>query len=364
MNYLSRLSMIFAGIGICLVANATGDDCCPTFYNDCCYDTSCCDRGWSIEAGYIFWKARRTQFPFSGHIVSNPFGATFNGIPVDSDSYRINIVQTDYDWDHGFRVALGYGCCEDWELLGRYTYFSACGSRSLGNPLVDTDSVFANLIDRSLSDSANLNGDFDGGVVDAASEKIDLCLHVADFDYRKTECYCNLKVTYVGGLRFSYIDQDQSILYSNTEGANTDTYNISIKTNMWGVGPQAGSEIYYPICSDKFSLYGRGTLSLLLGCFDLSRRDEAFNDPNDIEIRCYEHDYYIMVPVLELGVGFNYQWCNWSLRFGYEFLNWFNTYQHIDFPGWDDIDDETAQVRFIDGNLSFDGLFVEIRRCF
>ena len=49
----------------------------------------------------------------------------------------------------------------------------------------------------------------------------------------------------------------------------------------------------------------------------------------------------------------------WSIRAGYEFANWFNTYQHLDVAGFDDIDDNTTPVRSDRGDPSFDGWFVD-----
>lgn len=347
-------------------AQENNNDCtkCCQCQNTC--PTNCENKGFSFELGYIFWQTHLAQLPFSGDIISNPFGATIGGVTVETESHQINITDNEHDWDHGFRIAVGYGCCQDWEVIGRYTYFSASGSKSLGDASVDSGAIYANLHDRSLADNAGLNTEFDDGKVDFASEKLSLQLHIADIEYQNTCKYCNYSMTYSGGIRFASIDQERNVLYINEEPvADRDTYTIDMDSEMRGFGLRAGSEFYYPFGCEGLSFYGRGALSILLGEFDVDRRDEAFNASEpDIEIRSYRHDYYALIPVLELGIGFDFFKNNWKIQIGYEFINWANMFQHIDFPGWDNSDDETAQTRITTGNLSFDGLFVTIKKYF
>lgn len=371
---LQRLFTLLAVVGVCASSYAFGASsyqnynqpiCCDDSYN--CCETDCCNKkGFSFDFRYLLYKANRQQLPFSGTIEDNPFGASYDGITIDDDSYKIKIADTDYGFGNGFAIGLGYGCCNDWKIGARYTYFYTSGSSSVGDPDSLQNNYFANLVDRSLCDDASIG--LDNGRGNSAKEAIDLKLHMIDLDYLSTHSACNYTLNHSYGIRFASVNQNKDVFYTynnNSEEVENDTYAIDMKNEMRAWGLRGATEFIYPLCNNKVSFFANGGLSLLLGSFDVTRKDVAFDEgSNEVEIRSYCFDYCQVVPVLELGVGLQFCFCNMDFTIGYEFTNWFNMFQHMDIPGWDDVDGATSSNRIITGDLSFDGLFFRLEKCF
>lgn len=324
----------------------------------------CAEPTWLFEAGYINWRARRSRVPFSGRIRN--LGGMQNNLPVDDDSYEVGLTETSFGKDSGYRVAVGRRNSEQWDMMFRYTNFSTFGGKAVGaSPVtVDTDDVYANLIDRSLADEQIDNGDFDDGLCEFASESIDLRYDTYDLEFGKQFTTTNISARGFGGFRFGEISQSAYTAYVNLEGDDLDTYTLESNTDMHAWGFRAGGELNHCLGNSGISLFGRGAFSMMLAEFDVRRKDVAFDadrDPNgDLEIRQYRHDYYSVVPVAELAAGLLYERGSWSIKAGYEFSNWFNLYQHLNMVGWDDVDgDDTVPVSIDRGDLSFDGWFVD-----
>ena len=60
----------------------------------------------------------------------------------------------------------------------------------------------------------------------------------------------------------------------------------------------------------------------------------------------------------ELAVGVRYDRGPFFIAAGYELAYWFNMYQHLDIPGWDDVDGSTSPIRADRGTLGLDGFFL------
>jgi hypothetical protein len=333
----------------------------PVIYGDhgpCCMPEPCCGHDMSFFGfvDYLHWRAHRNTAPFSGTI-------TFitDQPNVDTGSYSIVAADSEYDWDSGWRLAVGVKMGA-MEIGFQYTSFDTNGSLSLGDPANDVDLTHANLLDRSLVDEASLNGLFDDGIVDAASQSISIDYDVYDIwmgtEY-KTCDYLALKPFI--GFRYADISQSETVLYTNTEpgeiAPDTDTYDLTRTTDLKGYGLRGGLAAESNLCGLGF--FARSAVSLLYTEFDTLRTDAAFNQSaGDVEIRSWANNFNTVTPVLEVAAGVSFSYHNFTLAGGYEFTHWFNIQEHADVPGWDDVDEETPNYRPDRGDISFDGFFI------
>jgi hypothetical protein len=316
---------------------------------DCAvYQQCAADPAWLFEAGYINWRAHRASLPYAGVLIMQPGG-----------SFSNDLQETWYDHDSGFRIGIGHRTESNWDVMFRYTFFETRGDSNIGDPTLNTDAIFANLVDRSLADQVGV-GQLDDGRCDAASESLLLDHYVYDLELGKTIENGILKVRPFAGLRFAEIKQGASVLYQERIGANDlDTYTINSNVDMTGWGLRTGGQLDVTL-RNNLMLFGRGAASLMLSEFRVQRADTAFNQsvPQTLS-RTYRHKYRSVVPVAELAGGIRYDCGRFFLAAGYEFSNWFNMYQYLDVVGYDDIDDQTTPVRSDRGDVSFDGWFVD-----
>lgn len=326
--------------------NCHTDECCPS--SSSCY---------LVEAGYFYWLPRANLLPFSGNICSSS----------SADSYNLNLVRTGYNRGNGFRVGLGINTYCDWNIIGRYAHFSSSRSKCLGGSGTNSDTVYANIIDRSLASSAGLNGNFESGLVDAAAEKTNLRYNIGDIEVRKSVCICQLPMDFFYGIRYAAIDQKRCTTYTNTAEVqglvSTDKYNISMNTDMRGVGIRAGAELTVSMWRNCVSLFGNSAFSALVSRLSVNRTDTTFKSVPETEFRSYKQKYHQLIPALESSLGAQLDWCGWSLRVGYEFHVWFNLSQNIDLLS-SSFNVSSSQARYTCGNVTFDGFFLNLKKTF
>ena len=303
--------------------------------------------GWLVDAEYLNWRTTRSSTPYSGTIT---FGA--------GSSYVNQLLETEYDHDSGFRFALGRQFANKLDIMFRFARFDNNGAHQVGDPTVDTDSIYANLIDRTLADDV-LDRTFDDGHVDFAQESINLQYSVFDLEFAKTFCRSTLSVRPFGGLRFAQIQQNSQVRYQNfTAPAELDTYDLTsdVDMNSWGI--RTGGQLDYELFNCGLSVFGRGAGSLMLADFRVHRTDVASDQPSGtVASRDYLHGCTEIVPQLELAVGLRYERGCFFMSAGYELAYWFNMYQHLDIVGYDDVDGDTPPIRVDRGSLGLDGLF-------
>ena len=245
------------------------------------------------------------------------------------------------------------------DVLFRFTYFHNEGAQQVGDPTVDSDTIFANLLDRSLA-NRRLNRNFDDGRADFAQEHIELQYSVYDLELGRTFGSSALSVRPFGGFRFAEIRQDVRVRYENfTAPDELDTYELASDVDMTAWGIRLGGQLNYGLFDTGLSIFGRGAGSLMLADFRVQRIDVATDQPAGIsEPREYRHSYNSVVPQLELAVGLRYDRGCFFVAAGYEVAYWFNMYQHLDIVGYDDVDGSTSPIRADRGALGFDGFFV------
>jgi len=304
--------------------------------------------GWLVEAEYLNWRTTRSSMPFAGVLAFGPNGSFIN-----------DVLDTEFGRDSGGRLALGGRHVNQWDLMFRFTYFQNHGAQQHGDAAVDSDTVFANLIDRSLTDR-RLDRLFDDGRADFAREDISLQYCVYDLEFGRTFVGPACSVRPFGGFRIADIQQGGRVLYQNFElPADLDAYDITSDVDMTAWGFLLGGQLDYRLFDSALKVFGRGAGSLMLADFRVQRLDVATDGTTGIsEARHHRHSYNAIVPQLELAVGLRYDRGCFFVAAGYEIAYWFNTYQHLDVVGYDDIEDNTTPIRTDRGHLGFDGFFV------
>lgn len=338
-----------------------GCNACRAGGYSCSYAVRC---GWHLEFENFVWKTRRAATPYAGSSTPLP-GAGDPGLFAGSQSIVDRATTFGEDW--GFRVGLRYVAPSAWDVGAEYTYFRTNGASQFGSIGDDLDNVHANVLDRNLADNIVLNGVFDDGLVDFASERIDLQYDVVDIHIGKSLGLAPGFVTRpFAGVRLAWIEQQSDVRYQNLEPLvlggppiDLDTADIHRSVAMDAGGLRIGNESYWSPWRGSLSLFSRVALSMLYAEFSATRIDDYFNESLALRgINRYSSGFHSVVPVLELAAGARYDRGPFFLQGGYEFANWFNLNQQVEVIGWDDIDAQTSVYGFDGGDLSFDGWFI------
>lgn len=317
----------------------------------CCAPEPCCGPGVTLfgYADWLYWRAHRNTSPFAG------VGTFLTGQDIDAGSFSISAVDSELDWDSGFRLGIGtrMGALE---VGFQYTRFDTTGATALGNLADPNAFIHANLVDRSFADDI-LGSPLDDGIADFASQAISLDLNLYDLWLGTEFRTCDLLVLrpFIG-IRIADIDQDETVRYDGGEGA---TYDLFRSTNFRGYGLRGGLGAESTLWG--ITLFGRTAVSLLYSEFDTFRSDRITIPGDDtLYIRQYGHNFNDITPVLEVAAGVSYCFGPVSIAAGYEFSRWFSILQHPDVPGWDDVDGDVGNYRRDRGDLSLDGLFLRV----
>lgn len=223
------------------------------------------------------------------------------------------------DYKPGFRLILGrpsFYC--DWGFVGSYTYFQAHAHDSINHFAALSSPLIHPAVTPCISEL------FD-------SVRGSWKLHYNEWDALMSYDLfsnnpCHLFQPFVGVCGAS-IRQDLAI--DLTQGIHLDT--IRWRSKYWGVGLRAGIEYQYLFnrCLRFFTVVHA---SLLAGEAH-SCVDESFCT----EIAIKDDTCCLFVPGYHVSVGVIYEGCicryNYSLRLGYEFVEWRNLPNHRTFSG-------------------------------
>jgi hypothetical protein len=308
--------------------------------------------GVKMEGEYLHLKAHRDASPYAGKIKKYQ--------PAANPS-KIQGKETDFDSHGAFRVGLAYAAPSGWDVGLKYSHFNTEGSSSLGTKSQDKDKVWANLLDRSLSDRNQLNGNFDSGIVDYAKQELELEYHIWDLElgntFRPTE---HTSVRLFGGLRYLSLENDSKVRYVNVEGlADTDEARIKNDLDVMAYGARLGSEFGWTIGSTGLSINLSAAASLLYANFETKRVDKYYNQSLNREMtRNVRNDLDSFLPIIDVDLALQYQYKWFFVRGGYTFSYWFNGDLKHQIGGWDDIDDRTSPHDYEKSDLSFHGWFI------
>jgi hypothetical protein len=148
------------------------------------------------------------------------------------------------------------------------------------------------------------------------------------------------------GPRFARIDQHVGAFYDGGD-ASQDLVGTHLKFD--GYGARAGGEATWQLF-EGFGVYSRAAASLMVGNF----RDTVFEANNDgaSPITNVTDRFHKVVPVVEVGLGLSYQYHNFRVTAGYEFIDWLGLVDTPDFVSDTHVGKPARRI----GDLGFDGL--------
>lgn len=320
-------------------------DCVPCNYFS--------QNGWYLGGEYI---SARANF-------SDPAAFLVRTVSNGGLNYHDQIVPYDLGYQSAFRVNAGYR----WGSCGESINFS-----------------YFNFTDHSVMDAPDpvaaqvaVAGPF--AINCAPGEHLrtglDVGANVYDLDYAKRIPICSCDndpcgcgggcppwaITWSAGARVGKLDLfSPTQLFAATGALAEDAYS---QVTFVGAGPKIGIEgrRFIGECQ-RWSAYGKSSLSLLLGQFDVELQRTTIGVPNAIARQ--EYHYTRIVPVIDLEVGLSRQLGQQTLlTAGYFMQVWIDasTVNNLDAPGvgilnTPDLDDANMTM--------FDGFMLKIERVF
>jgi hypothetical protein len=361
------------GGGRTLMANGT-DDVDPLTANYNIEKNDVINQGVFAKAGYTFGPERSAPLGYAllsdsgrtvvdariyyawGAMGGTPGFGTLTPGPTAA-SYGLDF--TSLDGLSGFGVSVNARRVAPTGWFGglAYTGFFTDNTSSAGSASVDSDTIFAGLLDRSFADDT-LNGNFDDGKADAATETIKIKRHQGDLVLgHETEMAPWLGGAWHAGLRVASVNVDRDILYQNLLGAVAQSASIVMQSDMIGVGPTLGAESTLKLSANGWALKGAASASLLASRFDLSRSDLYMANPATSATRSVDLTTYGVVPMLDASLELS--WTSGSAYFGvgYAISAAMGGGRTIVIAGYDDVDGTTTPYAIESNDIINHGVF-------
>ncbi|QVL30502.1 hypothetical protein KIH39_16770 [Telmatocola sphagniphila] len=283
------------------------------------------DKGFYGDAAILFWQPQRQGLDFALVDPNN------DGIPEGK------VKSLKYEMKVGFRTDLGYQFSNGWDVSAGYTYYRTSTQDTAYAP--DGGLIYTTFGRPSLVDQAN-----------TAVSRAKLDYDVYDLTFgKKLHVEDDVTLRLFGGVRFANINQKQDTLYN---GLFADNAAFENKNSFSGAGPILGMEFQGEIYK-HFSLFGKISGGMILGNqkASLFGTNNSGLTPDD----SFENNYRQNVPVLNLGLGAQWEYHGFSVRLGYEVSNWFNLVNKPQYTG------ELAEGRYTytSSDLTVDGFSVQ-----
>lgn len=282
--------------------------------------------GFFLNADYFLLRARADGQDFA---VQSRTGLATVGTVADL-RYRLG---------NGFRTELGYRLPDGGlDVSAAYTFFRATGNATIAAPA-----------GRVLLPTLTRPGLIDTATTAVAASRLDYDVYDALVG-RRFELDDHLAARAFAGVRFADIAQTFDAKFNGRDARSAD---VLTRSRFEGAGPVVGGEMVYA-WRRGFHLYARGSGGLLSG---LDREDRR--ETNDAGRTLYADTPLALrkvVPTVNLGIGAGFQYRTLSLRAGYEATHWFGLTDRVRFAS----DVSQGALSTQPGNLSLDGLFVQI----
>jgi hypothetical protein len=237
----------------------------------------------------------------------------------------------------GFRIGAGYTMPNSpWTATFTYTYFHSAGDDSLAVPA--GGQLFPTLTRPGLIDT-----------VTSAEAKSRINLNVYDIDIgRDFAVDPTFTLRVLGGVRLASLHEGLSAFY---DGGDAVGAVVATGSSFSGAGPSVGGQGTWNL-GNGFSLFGRARTSLLYG--NVRSRITETNRNGAVLDADLTDNTQRAVPVVDLGVGVNWQYRWFSVAAGYEVSQWFQVMDQPQFVN------DVAAAKFIarQSSLTLDGVYV------
>lgn len=329
--------------GNCPTANCGGglSDCVPCNY----FALS----GWYLGGDYV--NARVNYSDPAAIVVRDVIGGGFD--------FNDRIVPYETSYQSTFRVNAGYR----WGACGEsinFSYFNFNDNTTVNSPEVNANVVVAGPFALNCNPGEHLR------------TGLEVAANVYDLDYSKRIPICTSNcdpcgggcppwaITWSAGARVGTLDLNSPTQLFDVN--NVLAVDALSEVTFTGAGPRIAFEgrRYFGDCA-RWSAYGKSSLALLLGQYDVEQR---VNDIRGNARARQEHHYTRIVPVIDLEVGLSRQLGKKTLlTAGYFMQVWIDasTVNNLNQPGVAGLNPANVD----DANMTmFDGFMIRLERVF
>lgn len=256
----------------------------------------------------------------------------FTGIydQFDNSQQQLNprkyeILSMDFEYDPGFKVALGYDFgCDGWGISAEYTRFhqTVKSSKNLSDRtgILQDGSSTSQIVPGWFFNNNSSFGNYRFAVtsIQTADASWKLSVDLLDIELSRSAYMgkCLIMRPY-SGLRAGWIDQNYSAKYKGFEEftpapGDFNNYQMNEKVDSWGIGPLIGLDLKW-LLSCGFSFISEFSLSTLYTEYDINV--EAFRqittsgsliNPDNSDY-CYDDDQCYIRPQMALTLGFSWE---------------------------------------------------------
>jgi hypothetical protein len=276
-----------------------------------CFDnTGCCPRRcgcWYGGADYLLAKPHFSQ----GYAAIVCTTTTSTATTPNVSTLTENAVPFPYRYSSMYRVFLGYHLSDcGGDINFTYWNLQSTAATTLGPANVTNGS---NVIFGQV-----LNNPADGQFLNASSG---IRVNIFDIDFSKYLIYggpgrpCDSNfcprwdMRWFAGARIAQVNRFDNNSVVNPDGSTSASGMIN--ANFYGAGPKIGIQARrYIGASQRFSVYAKGSMSLLLGQFHGSRTQNVPGDTlTPTSITTANDNTSRVIPVTDIEVGGSYQLC-------------------------------------------------------
>jgi len=327
------------------------------------------DNDWTLDVkGIYLFNSSVNTIPAMG-IITGPSGTNTPPPGINLNSNDIHQNRLDLNgW--GIDLNILKSLTNNWFSGIDYQGHFVDDRNTLGNRNTGSRSVHANLLNRSLADSNNLNQSFISGIADYASDSIDVNRHSLDFIIGKQlPAHPRVNVMWKAGLRGAYSKVDRKVQYQYNQTSPVDENNITgidtakihLDTKMLGVGPILGAGTNIAFGNDFF-ININGLLAGTLSYFKDYRLESNFN--SNTQTTAYANVWnnsYGAVAMAEFNIdltkNFNQ---DWAFGTGYIASSWLGAAHIISQAGWDDVHDITTSYHTKHDDILTQGVYIRL----
>ena len=273
---------------------------------------------WGVAAEYLYW---RPDFDKSSFVIvqDNPAATTTVG-----GDFKNN----DFGFNSGFRLEGAWAFDRSGELHLRYARLQTDSTKTISGPgLVQTQGTIP---PQSLTPYTG----FARSDLDVRFQNVELLYSSRILD----RCSSNLDFYVFAGLQYFDIKREERYQYQQTVAPFASSI-ISRSDNFYGIGPELGFELAYPLhlcfCgfnNRDFTIVGQASGSLLAHHSDFSYNDTSFGVTFE-NVR--DENVWRVIPALNARIGLLYSacWClDFDLEIGYEFSSYLRSNTVLESP--------------------------------
>lgn len=271
---------------------------------------------WDLFADLTLWRAEQGGTEWSAENIDD------NG--VGETTFK----KTDFDWDWGFKVGIGYNMMkhDQWDMQLYYTWFRAEQETNAGIAVPATLTATTG-VDPFFTGASDVNGSvFQSG-------ENHWHIHYNMFDWELGRGYMvskHLALRPHVGVKGGWIHQKVHGHFNTFNNVET-TYEA--KNNFWGVGPSGGINTKWELGNYEthyFSLFADFAGAWMWGHWDVHH--ESFDDTG-VAQKSNNLSRDLGAVMLQGFMGFGWDTnfhddrCHFAMRLGYEVQHWFNQLQ-------------------------------------